>query len=153
MGTMVKHHLSGSLQNLYFSIDILQNLIFGHLVFCFGKCLCLELIHIMVLLKMNSGKNHTTEIYLIILHFIGWLSKGRKDWNLQLKLQQSFWRFWKNAGGTILETELDFQKLRDYYSVIYINIKVISYHERLCYVKCKGIIIHIFKNDFQLMNI
>merc|ERR1711963_1328982 len=41
----------------------------------------------------------------------------------------------------ILETELDFQKLRDYYNVISINIKVISYHERLCYVKCKGIII------------
>ena len=130
MRTMMKHHSSGSLQNLYFSTDILQNLIFGHLVFCFGRCLCLELIHIMVLPKMTSGKNYTTEIYLIIIHFIGWPSKGRKDWNPQLKLLQSSWRYWKNAGNTILETELDFQKLRDYYSVISINIKVISYHER-----------------------
>ena len=126
----MKHHSSGSLQNLYFSTDILQNLIFGHLVFCFGRCLCLELIHIMVLPKMTSGKHYTIDVYLIILHFIGWLSKGRKDWNLLLKLQQLFLRYWKNAGNTILETELDFQKLRDYYSVISINIKVISYHER-----------------------
>ena len=84
----------------------------------------------MVLPKMSSGKHYTTDVYLIILHFIGWLLKGRKDWNLLLKLQQLFLRFWKNAGNTILETELDFQKLRDYYSVISINIKVISYHER-----------------------